>query len=166
MKLRSFILGSAAAVVIAGGALAQTPDQTYQQQLDQYHQQQSDYQNRVDDYHARLDRYEYDRAHPAWWWHTAYINAAPEWYIGFHDRNLVGAEVDEHDGMIVGHITDVDRAPDGRVERVQVSLRHDRVAWVGADRIRYDRADRIAFVDMSPDELYGRSHDRDGDYRP
>jgi hypothetical protein len=122
--------------------------------------------SKVQNYEGRLDQYEYDRAHPATWWHTAYFHAAPEWYVGFHEHNLIGAEVDERDGMIVGHVADIDRAPDGRVTRVEVALHHDRAAWIDADLIRYDRDDRIAFVDMSPNELYDRSHDRGSDYRP
>jgi hypothetical protein len=164
MKLRSLILGSAAAFCFAGGAFAETPDQTYQEQLDQYHQQQDDYQDRMRNYHARMNQYEYDRAHPAWWWRTAYFHAAPEWYVSYRERNLIGAEVDERDGRVIGHIQDIDRTPSGRVDRVEIALHGDRAAWVDAYHIRYDRTDRIAFVDMSPGELYDRA--RDNDYRP
>lgn len=158
-------LGTAAALSTGTVAFAQTPSDTYQQQLDQYQDQQRDYQDQRRAYEDRLDRYEYDRTHPATWWYSAYDHAAPEWYAGYRGSDLVGTDVDERDGRHVGQIMSFDRAPDGRIERVKILLHHDRVTWVDADEIRFDRGDRIAFVDVPRDELYASSRNRD-EYRP
>jgi len=164
-RFKYLLAGAVAAFAVSVSAEAQTPSDTYQQQLDQYREQQQQYQHARRNYEERLDRYEYDRAHPAWWWQSAYFHAAPEWYVDFHDRALVGSEVDERDGRHIGEVMSVERAPDGRVERVEILLRNDRVTWVDADDIRYDRVDRIAFVDLPRDELYSNSRER-YDYRP
>lgn len=167
MNARSLILGTAAALALGlTAASAETPDQTYQQQLDTYHNQQQQYQYQRQRYEDRLDQYEYDRTHPAWWWHSAYFNAAPRWYLDRDYDDLIGTEVDERDGLRVGRVNNVERGPDGRVERVEIGLHQGRVAWVDAYDIRYDGRDRIAFVDIGPNALYARSRDRSYDYRP
>jgi len=166
MTFRSLVMGTIAIFALGSVASAETPDQTYQQQLDNYHRQQQEYLYQKDRYENRLDQYEYDRAHPAWWWRSAYFHAAPEWYVEFRGRDLIGTQVAERDGRIVGRVGDIDRAPDGRIEQVQILLSRDRVAWVDASDIRYDRTDRIAFVDIGPGALYARSRDRSYDYRP
>jgi hypothetical protein len=164
-RFRSLFLGTAAALLTAS-ASAETPAQAYQEQLDNYHRQQQQYLYQRERYDERLDQYEYDRTHPRWWWRAAYFNAAPRWYLDARYDDLIGAEVDERDGLRVGQIANVERGPDGRVERVEVTLHDNRVAWVDAFDIRYDGRDRIAFVGVGPSELYARSHDRSYDYRP
>ncbi|MBV9330069.1 MAG: hypothetical protein JOZ55_00790 [Alphaproteobacteria bacterium] len=164
MHFRTLILGSAAALALTTQAPAQTTYDTYQQQLDQYHSQQDEYQDQRRAYEDRMYRYEYERSHPAYWWRSAYFHAAPEYY--YRDRDPVGIDVDERDGFRVGRIGAVERAPDGRVDRVEIVLNGDRAAWVDAFHIRYDRIDRIAFVDLPRGELYDRSHDLGYDYRP
>jgi hypothetical protein len=166
MNVRILVLGTAALLALGTTVSAETPDQAYQRQLDNYHRQQQEYLYQRDRYEDRLNQYEYDRVHPDWWWRSAYFHAAPEWYIDVHDRSVIGTEVDERDGRRVGRIGNLDRASDGRIERVEIVLTHNRAAWVDASDIRYDGADRIAFVDLGPDALYARSRDRSYDYRP
>jgi hypothetical protein len=163
MHFRTLILSSAAVVCLSAPSLAQTPDDTYQQQMQQYQQQQQDYQDKQQNYERQRDQYEYDRSHPDSWWRSAYYHAAPDWYYHDADSSLVGANVDERDGLRIGQIGAVERSPGGRIERIEILLRHDRVSWVEVDRIRFDHSDRIAFIDVSPDEIYANSH---YDYRP
>lgn len=164
-RLHWLALGAAAVISTATAGSAETPAESYQQQLDQYQQQQQQYRDKQRNYEDRLDQYEYDRAHPAWWWRTAYFHAAPEWYVGFHDEGLIGTEVDERDGRHVGRVMSFERGPDGRIARVKILLHHDRITWLDADDMRYDRIDHIAFVDVPRDELYANSRDR-YDVRP
>jgi len=164
-RFKTLLLGAAAVLAFSTVAQAQTPAETYQQQLDQYNAQQQQYQHARRNYEDRLDRYEYDRAHPAWWWRSAYFNAAPEWYVDFRGSDLIGTDVDEQDGRHLGRVIDFRRGPGGRIERVKILLHNDRATWVDADDIRYDRIDRIAFVDLPRDELYENSQET-YDYRP
>jgi len=167
MPRYSWLAAAVAVVVTAATGQAQTPPQTYQDQLNQYQQQQQQYQDqrqnydaRRDEYQDRLDQYEYDRAHPAWWWRDAWVHATPQWYVDFHGGDLAGMEVDERDGGHVGHVMGLEPGPDGRIEHVRILLHHDRVTWVDADDVRFDRGDNIVFVDVSRDQLYADSRDR------
>lgn len=38
-----------------------------------------------------------------------------------HERDLVGLPVRDRDGKAVGHVTRIDRAPTGKIERVEIS---------------------------------------------
>jgi hypothetical protein len=146
---------------------AQTADETYHQQLEQYRNQRDDYREQRDRYERRLERYEYDRSHPAWWWRVRYEDATLDAFYRLPRYRLIGMDVDERDGLRVGRIRDIERAPDGRVERVEIALRgSDEVAWLDADHLRVDPDNNIAFTDISADAIYDREQDRYYDARP
>lgn len=144
-----------------GGAFALTPDQQYQQELDRYHAQQAQYNYQREQYDRHLEGYYFDRAHPHGWWQRAYFRAAPDWYWHAYSSALIGAEVAERDGRRVGEITEIARGPDGHIDRVEIALGAHDSTWVDVEHIRFDRADRIAFVDLDESELYDRAN-----YRP
>jgi PRC-barrel domain protein len=129
----------------------------YQNQLEQYKSQKNQYQN-------RLERYEYDRSHPSDWWHARYDHATLDGFYAVPRQNLIGKEVDERDGLRLGHIRDVEHTPDGRVERVDVALNFNRATWIDATNLRYDASAQVMFTDVPADELYDRS--RDGNFYP
>jgi hypothetical protein len=163
MIQKNLVFGAAALVAFAAiPARAETPEQQYQDQMQRYRDQQSQYQQQRNDYDRRLEGYEYDRAHPYTWWRSAYFHAAPDWYFRYRgDDEILGAEVAERDGRRVGEVVDVEHAPSGRVDRIQVQLDRQRVVWLDVSHVRYDRSDRIAFVDLGVGDLYDRSN-----YRP
>jgi hypothetical protein len=144
-----------------GGAFALTPEQQYQQELDRYHAQQSEYNYQREQYDRHLDGYYFARNHPRAWWQQAYFRAAPDWYWRPSGAALVGTEVAERDGRRVGEVSGVEHAPDGHIDRVQIALNDHDSTWVNVEHIRFDRADRIAFVDLDETELYDRAN-----YRP
>ena len=158
------LLGGAALVALAfsaNGAFALTPEQQYEQDMQRYREQQAEYTYRREQYDRHLEGYYYDRAHPGTWWRSAYFHAEPDWYWHETRSNLIGIEVAERDGRRVGEITETERAPDGHVDRVQIALSPRETVWLDALHIRFDRADRIAFVDVPESELYDRAN-----YRP
>jgi hypothetical protein len=67
--------------------------------------------------------------------------------------------VDERDGLMLGEIRDVERAPDGRVARVEIALHNNRATWIHADNLRYDGVDHTFFTDIPADTLYDHSHE-------
>jgi len=138
--------------------------QRYHEQMDQYHAQQQQYQDEKDRYHARLALYYYDRRHPSEWWRAHYYSASLDGFYRLPRHELIGAELAERDGLVVGRISDVQRYPDGHIARIEVSLDGGRVAWVESANLRYDAADRILFTDIPADDLYDRS--RRGFYDP
>jgi len=132
--------------------------QRYQQQMDQYQVQRDQYENEKDRYRDRLAHYYYDRRHPSEWWRAHYYSASVDGFYRLPRHDLIGSELAERDGLVVGRITDVDRYPDGHIARVQVSLDGGRVAWIDSASLRYDAADRILFTDIPADDLYERSN--------
>ncbi len=164
MKIAYLVLGGAAlaALGVMAPAAAETPDQQYQDQLQRYRDQQQQYQTERDRYDRHWQEYEYNRAHPYTWWRTAYFHAAPDWYYRYRGGDLVGTEVAERDGKSVGRIGAFERSPEGSIDRVQLLLGGgDRTVWLDVQHIRFDGADRIAFVDLPEGELYDRAN-----YRP
>jgi hypothetical protein len=138
--------------------------QRYRQQMDQYQAQREQYENEKDRYHARLAHYYYDRRYPSEWWRGHYTSASLDGFYRLPRRDLLGREVAERDGLVVGHIMDVDRYPDGHIARVEVSIDGGRVAWLDSANLRYDAAERILFTDIPADDLYERS--QRGFYNP
>jgi len=158
------LLGGAALVALtfsANGAFALTPEQQYEQDMQRYRVQQAEYNYQREQYDRHLEGYYYDRAHPRTWWRSAWFSAEPDWYLHESRSALIGTEVVERDGRRVGEIVETERAPDGHVDRVQIALSPRESVWLDALHIRFDRADRIAFVDVPEGELYDRAN-----YRP
>jgi hypothetical protein len=136
-----------------------TADAQYQAQQQQYQQQQQQYQDQKDHYHTQLMHYEYDRTHPRDWWSTSYDRATLDDFYHVDRGDLIGREVDERDGLMIGEVRDIERAPDGRVARVEIALHDNRSAWIHADNLRYDAIDHTFFTDVPADTLYDHSHE-------
>lgn len=132
-------------------------DAQYQAQMDQYREQQKQYGEQKAEYQNRLAHYEYDRSHPGYWWHTRYARASLDSFYRLPHHDLIDKQVDESDGLRVGRIRDVERASDGRVERVDVALNDHRAIWIEAPDLRYDADAGVMFTDVPVGELYDRS---------
>ena len=142
-------------------AFALTPQQQYDEEMQRYREQQEQYGYQREQYDRHLQGYYYARAHPRTWWRSAYFRAAPDWYWHEPRSTLIGTDVIESDGHRVGEIGATERGADGHIDRVQVALNSQSSVWLDVDHIRFDSADRIAFVDLPEDELYDRAN-----YRP
>jgi len=71
----------------------------------------------------------------------------------FHSSDLVGKVVSTRGGERIGRIRDVDYSPDGRVNRIAIAVRYNRVAWLYADDVRYDPRSRTILIDLSRDQV-------------
>ncbi len=143
------------------GQTGRSADSQYQAEQQRYQEQRQKYEDQQENYQHRLAQYEFDRRHPRWWWRAHYFDASVSAFYRLPTHDLIGREVAERDGLTIGHISDIERYPGGHVERIEVTLPSDRVAWIDAANLRYDAADGIMFTDVPADELYDRSR---GDY--
>jgi hypothetical protein len=125
----------------------------YQQQQDQYQNDQAHYQAQKDRYLDERAEYNFDHSHPGAWWHERYERASLNHFYDIPRTELVDMRVVRDDGFVLGHIRTIDRAPDGRVESVQIRFRNGESAWVKARDLRYDLDDRIVFTDLSYPEI-------------
>jgi hypothetical protein len=141
-------------------------DEQYNAQKLRYRAQQEQYKGQKIQYQNRLERYEYDRSHPSDWWRARYDRATLGSFYSVPRHDLIGKEVDERDGLRLGRVQDVERAPDGHVERVDVALNFNRAAWIDAANLRYDANAQVMFTDVPADDLYDRSRDDFRNPRP
>lgn len=125
----------------------------YQQQQDQYQNDQARYQAQKDRYLDERAEYNFDRSHPLTWWHDRYEHATLNHFYDIPRAELVDLRVMRDDGFTLGHIREVDRGPDGRVEAVRIAFRNGDLAWVKARNLRYDVEDRIVFTDLTYPEI-------------
>jgi hypothetical protein len=135
--------------------------QRYRQALDAYGVQQQQYASDIGLYRVRLGYYNLHRREPSEWWRAQYGTASPMGPSGLPRSALLGAEIDEPDGHVVGQIIDVHLYPAAHIARVEVALAHEGgIAWVDSQNLRYDAADRVMFTDMAADDLREGSEPR------
>lgn len=140
--------------------------QQYEQQLQQYDQQQNQYQDRRQRYDAQSARYRanlraYDRAMYDWAYPAPiayeYGDTGPLerlYLIAEPSQQLFQIPVEDPSGRWVGRVRNVETAPDGRPNRVEVALNRRVSVWVPPGDLRYDPATRVLFTDLSRDELW------------
>ena len=139
--------------------------QQYNQQMQQYQQQQQDYQNQRQNYDVQRDRYEhnirwYDQAR----W--AYVYPSPVVYeydaprlmrldmIAEPSQQLADVPIEGPNGEWVGRIRNIETGPDGRPARIEVALNHRVSVWVSPRRLRFDPNERVAFTNMTRQDLW------------
>ena len=139
--------------------------QQYNQQMQQYQDQQQDYQNQRQNYNAQRDRYEhnirwYDQAR----W--AYDYPRPVVYeydqprlmrldmIAEPSQQLADVPIEGPSGVWVGRIRNVETGPDGRPARIEVALNHRVSVWVSPRSLRFDPHTRVAFTNMTREDLW------------
>ena len=122
----------------------------YELNLNNYDARKTTYDNDRARYDAQRADYERNRAQrwDAFRYHDRYHEVA-----SLHSADLVGKMVSTRSGENIGRISDVDFAPDGRVNRVAISMRHNRVAWLYADDVRYDPQSHAIFINLSSDQI-------------
>jgi len=122
----------------------------YESNLNDYDARKATYDNDRASYEAR--RHDYERNRDQRWGafrdHDRYHDIA-----SFHSSDLVGKVVSTRGGERIGRIRDVDYSPDGRVNRIAIAVRYNRVAWLYADDVRYDPRSRTILIDLSRDQV-------------
>jgi len=122
----------------------------YEANLNDYDARKATYDDDRAGYEAR--RQEYERNRDQRWGafrdHGRYHDIAA---LGSTD--LVGKVVSTRGGERIGRIHDVDYSPNGRVNRIAIEVRSNRVAWLYADDVRYDPNSNVILIDLSRDQV-------------
>ena len=154
----------------AADAQADANNSNYQAQQQQYQQQQQQYQNQLDrnqaqqaQYHDRTAAYENLRARYAAEraaYHRGVWPDREKWVIVERSEDLTGERVQLLSGSRVGTVIDTAHAPGGEVEALLVRLDNDKVVWIDAADIRYNRADGVLMTNLESSDLHHMADER------
>jgi len=141
--------------------------QQYDQQMQQYQDQQRTYQNERDEYDHQRDRYEhnirwYDQAR----WDYVYPQAIAYHFGGPRllrvdmlaepSEQLADVPIEGPNGRWVGRIRNIETGTSGRPYRIEVALNRRVSVWVSPRHFRFDPRDRIAFTNLTREDLWDR----------
>jgi hypothetical protein len=138
-------------------ATYQAQQQQYQSQLKQNQAQQQEYQDRTAAYQDLRERYAAERAayHRGVW-----PDRYSKWVIVERDAKLIGERVELVSGSRVGTVIDTAHAPGGHVTALLVRLDSDKVVWIDAQDIRYNRADGVVMTNLDAADLHHMADER------
>jgi hypothetical protein len=134
----------------ADNAQYQAQQQQYQGQLQKNEAQQAAYTDKNAQYNALRARYSVERAayHRGIW-----PGRYRTWVLAERDSRLVGGRVELLSGARVGTVTDTAIAANGRVTALLVELDNNRVVWIDAGDVRYNRADGVVMTNLNRSDL-------------
>jgi hypothetical protein len=148
---------AASAQADANNANYQAQQQQYQNQLQQNQTAQQQYQDRTAAYQALRARYAAERAaYHRGIWPDRYVR----WVIVERDAKLIGERVELLSGNRVGTVIDTAHTAGGHVEALLVRLDDDKIVWIDAADVRYNRADGIVMTDLEPRDLHHMADER------
>jgi hypothetical protein len=127
--------------------------QRYKQALDAYGDERRQFETEMNFYRARIDYYYLHRRQPSEWWLAEYAATSRGGLDQLPRSALLGDEIDEPDGRVIGQVVDVHLYPAAHIARVEVAFKGGGVAWVDAASLRYDAEDRVVFSDIPADDL-------------
>ncbi len=133
----------------ANDAQYQAQQQQYQNQLQQNQDAQADYTVRAQQYYDLRARYAAERAAyrrgawPASW---------RDWRIAT-DSRLIGSRVETINGVRVGTVDAVARAPSGRIEALHVILDNGKQVWIDENDIRFNRSNGVVATNLDRADL-------------
>jgi len=141
----------------ADNAQFQAQQQQYQGQLQQNQAQQQDYQDRTAIYNSLQSRYAAERAaYRRGVWPNRYV----KWVIVERDAGLIGERVQLITGSRVGTVIDTAHRPNGNVSALMVKLDSDKIVWIDAGDVRYNRADGIVMTNLNRADLRHMADER------
>lgn len=140
-----------------GDAQYQAQQQQYQGQLQQNQAQQKDYQDRTAAYASLQTRYAAERAayHRGVW-----PDRYSKWVIVERDAGLIGERVQLITGSRVGTVIDTAHVANGNVSALLVKLDSDKIVWIDASDVRYNRADGIVMTNLDRADLSHMADER------
>jgi len=141
------------------------PQAQYEEQQQQYQQQMQNYGNQQQRYQYERQRYAqdvraYDLAQYAWSYPAPVeyrydeSGLQPLYLIAEPSQQLWQVPVAGPGGVWVGRVRNVETAPDGRPERVEVALNRRVSVWVRPGDLRFDPSGRVLYTDLSRDQLW------------
>jgi hypothetical protein len=135
----------------------QGQQQQYQNQLQQNQAQQQRYQDRTAGYEGLRARYAAERAaYHRGIWPDRYV----PWVIVERDASLIGERVELLSGNRVGTVIDTAHTAGGHVEALLVRLDDDKIVWIDASDVRYNRADGIVMTNLDRADLSHMADER------
>jgi hypothetical protein len=135
----------------------QGQQQQYQNQLQQNQAQQEQYRDRSATYQSLRARFAAERAaYHRGVWPDRYV----KWVIVERDANLIGERVELITGNRVGTVIDTAHSPNGNVEALLVRLDNDKIVWIDAADVRYNRADGIVMTNLDAGDLHHMADER------
>jgi hypothetical protein len=135
----------------------QSQQQQYRNQLDRNHQQQEQYRDRTAAYESLRARFAAERsAYHRGVWPERY----EKWVIVERDANLIGERVELITGNRVGTVIDTAHTAGGNVEALLVRLDNDKIVWIDAADVRYNRADGIVMTNLEASDLHHMADER------
>jgi hypothetical protein len=128
----------------------QAQQRQYQDQLQRNAAQQEAYTDKNAQYNALRARYAVERAaYQRGSWPSRYTT----WILTERDSRLIGGRVELLSGARVGTVTDTVAAPNGKVTALLVELDNNRVVWIDADDVRYNRTDGVVMTNLNRKDL-------------
>jgi hypothetical protein len=147
----------------ANNAQYQSQQQQYQQQQQQYQNQlahnqaqQEHYRDRTAAYEGLRLRYAAERAA----YHRGLWPDRDRWVVVQRGDELVGERVQLLSGNRVGTVIDTAHSGDGVVEALLVRLDNDKIVWIDAGDIRYNRADGVLMTNLESSDLHHMADER------
>jgi hypothetical protein len=141
----------------ADNAQYQAQQKQYQGQLQQNQAQQQDYQDRTAAYNSLQSRYAAERAaYRRGVWPDRYV----KWVIVNRDAGLIGERVQLITGSRVGTVIDTAHVANGNVSALLVQLDSDKIVWIDAGDVRYNRADGIVMTNLDQADLRHMADER------
>jgi hypothetical protein len=145
------------ATAATDNAQYQAQQKQYQDQLQQNQAQQRDYQDRTATYNTLRERYAAERAaYHRGMWPELYV----KWLIVDRDAGLIGEGVELITGSRVGTVIDTAHVANGNVSALLVKLDNDKIVWIDAGDVRYNRADGIVMTNLDRDDLRHMADER------
>ncbi|HEY3779034.1 MAG TPA: hypothetical protein VGL35_13360 [Rhizomicrobium sp.] len=140
---------------------------------DRYQGQQEQYQGQMQQYHGQQERYRYERqryaqdvraydlAQYAWSYPAPFVyrygneyGLQPLYLMAEPSQQLWQVPVEGSGGRWVGRVRNVETAPDGRPQRIEIALNRRVSVWVQANDLRFDPSEDILFTDMTRGQLW------------
>jgi hypothetical protein len=141
----------------ADNAQYQEQQRQYQGQVEQNQRQQQDYQDRTAAYNILQIRYASERAaYRRGVWPNRYV----KWVIESREAGLIGERVELITGSRVGTVIDTAHVTSGKVSALLVRLDSDKIVWIDAGDVRYNRADGIVMTNLNEADLRHMADER------
>ncbi|HWY63723.1 MAG TPA: hypothetical protein VNX61_00830 [Rhizomicrobium sp.] len=141
----------------ADNARYQEQQRQYQGQLQQNQAQQRDYQDRTAAYNSLQTRYASERAaYRRGVWPDRYA----KWVILDRDAGFIGERVQLITGSRVGTVVDTAHSPNGNISALMVRLDSEKIVWIDANDVRYNRADGIVMTNLDQADLRHMADER------
>jgi len=135
----------------------QAQQRQYEGQLQQNKAQQQDYRDRTAAYNSLQSRYAAERAaYRRGVWPDRYA----KWVIVNRDAGLIGERVQLITGSRVGTVIDTAHVANGNVSALLVQLDSDKIVWIDAGDVRYNRADGIVMTNLDQADLRHMADER------